>query len=97
MIKIRLARGGRKKAPYYYVVVSNARSPRDGRFIEKLGTYNPMLEKGHADRVRLRKDKIDYWLSQGAIPTERISYLLKSDYTDISKGNTTGNDAAKAS
>jgi small subunit ribosomal protein S16 len=75
-LKIRLARAGAKKRPYYHIVVADSRSPRDGRFIERLGTYNPMLEKGHQDRVTLKTDRIKYWLSVGALPSERVQRFL---------------------
>ena len=75
-LKIRLARGGAKKRPFYSIVVADARSPRDGRFIEKLGTYNPMLERGHADRVTLKEERIKHWLGVGAQPTERVARFL---------------------
>lgn len=75
-LKIRLARGGAKKRPYYSIVVADARSPRDGRFIEKLGTYNPMLERGHAERVSLKSERIQHWLGVGALPTERVARFL---------------------
>jgi len=75
-LKIRLARGGAKKRPFYSIVVADARSPRDGRFIEKLGTYNPMLEKGHADRVTLKEERLKHWLGVGAQPTDRVARFL---------------------
>jgi small subunit ribosomal protein S16 len=75
-LKIRLARGGAKKRPFYSIVVADARSPRDGRFIEKLGTYNPMLERGHADRVTLKEERIKHWLGVGAQPTDRVAKFL---------------------
>ncbi len=75
-LKIRLARGGAKKRPFYSIVVADARSPRDGRFIEKLGTYNPMLERSHADRVTLKEERIKHWLGVGAQPTERVARFL---------------------
>ena len=75
-LKIRLARGGAKKRPFYSIVVADARSPRDGRFIEKLGTYNPMLERSHADRVTLKDERIKHWLGVGAQPTERVARFL---------------------
>ena len=65
-LKICLARAGAKKRPYYHIVVADSRSPRDGRFIEKLGSYNPMLPKDHADRVRLQAERITHWIGQGA-------------------------------
>jgi small subunit ribosomal protein S16 len=75
-LKIRLARGGSKKRPFYSVVVADSRSPRDGRFIEKLGTYNPMLPKDHADRIRLEGERIKHWLGVGALPSERVALFL---------------------
>jgi small subunit ribosomal protein S16 len=75
-LKIRLARGGAKKRPYYSIVVADSRSPRDGRFIEKLGTYNPMLDRSHADRVTLKAERIQHWLGVGALPTERVARFL---------------------
>jgi len=76
MLKIRLARSGTKKRPYYRIVIADARSPRDGRFIEKVGTYNPMLPKTDENRVRLLEERIKYWLGQGAQPTDRVSIFL---------------------
>ena len=76
MLKIRLARGGAKNRPYYRIVVSNVRSPRDGRFLEKVGTYNPLLSKEDANRVTLQEDRIKHWLSIGAQPTERVALFL---------------------
>jgi small subunit ribosomal protein S16 len=75
-LKIRLARGGAKKRPFYSIVVADARSPRDGRFIERLGTYNPMLERGHGDRVTLKEERIRHWLGVGAQPTDRVTRFL---------------------
>ena len=72
-LKIRLARAGAKKRPYYNVVVADSRCPRDGRFIEKVGTHNPMLPSDHADRVILKEDRITYWLGVGAEPTDRLA------------------------
>ena len=71
-LKIRLARGGAKKRPFYSIVVADSRSPRDGRFIEKIGTYNPMLEKDHAQRLVLKEERVKHWLGVGALPTERV-------------------------
>src|SRR5437763_331539 len=75
-LKIRLARGGAKKRPFYAIVVADARSPRDGRFIEKLGTYNPMLERSHAERVTLKEERIKHWLGVGALPSELVARFL---------------------
>lgn len=75
-LKIRLARSGAKKRPYYRIVVADSRSPRDGRFIEKVGTYNPMLERDHPDRLRLIEDRVKHWLSTGAVPTDRVARFL---------------------
>ena len=75
-LKIRLSRAGAKKRPYYHIVVADSRSPRDGRFIEKLGSYNPMLPAEHADRVRLQGERIQHWLSQGALATDRVARFL---------------------
>jgi small subunit ribosomal protein S16 len=75
-VKIRLSRGGTKKRPYYYVVVANVTSPRDGRYIEQIGTFNPMLPKDHADRIKLNLDRAKHWLSVGAQPTDRVARFL---------------------
>ncbi|MDC3017933.1 30S ribosomal protein S16 [Paracoccaceae bacterium] len=77
-IKIRLARAGSKKRPFYRVVAADSRMPRDGRFIEKLGTYNPLLNKEDNNRVNLDLDRIKDWLSKGAQTTDRISRLLEN-------------------
>ncbi len=75
-LKIRLTRGGTKKRPYYRIVIAEAESPRDGRFIEKVGTYNPMLEKTNSERVRVQEDRVKYWLGVGAQPTDRVKRFL---------------------
>jgi small subunit ribosomal protein S16 len=75
-VKIRLARGGTKKRPFFRVVVADERAPRDGRFIEKVGTYNPLLPSDAADRVVLKLDRIQHWLSKGAQPTDRVLRFL---------------------
>lgn len=75
-LKIRLARGGAKKRPFYQIVVADARSPRDGRFVEKVGTYNPMLPQESENRVHLNVDRIKHWLSVGAQPTDRVALFL---------------------
>ncbi len=80
-MKIRLARGGSKKRPFYRIVAADSRMPRDGRFIEKLGTYNPLLPKDSEDRVKMNLERIKYWLDQGAQPTDRIARFLEADGT----------------
>jgi small subunit ribosomal protein S16 len=75
-LKIRLARAGAKKRPYYRIVVADSRSPRDGRYIEKLGTYNPLLPRDSAERVKLIEDRIKHWMSVGAQPTDRVLRFL---------------------
>ncbi|WP_404713559.1 30S ribosomal protein S16 [Sphingomonas sp. MMS24-J13] len=72
-VSIRLSRGGAKKRPYYRIVVANSRSPRDGSFIEKIGTYNPLLAKDDAKRVVLDTERAKHWLSVGAQPTDRVA------------------------
>ena len=75
-LSMRLSRGGSKKRPYYRIVVADARSPRDGKFIEKIGTYNPLLAKDNADRIKLDTDRAKHWLSVGAQPTDRVARFL---------------------
>ena len=75
-LKIRLSRGGAKKRPYYRIVVAEATAPRDGRFIEKVGSYNPLLPKDHAERITLLEDRVKHWLSVGAQPTDRVLRFL---------------------
>ena len=75
-VAIRLSRGGSKKRPYYKVVVSNSRAPRDGKYLEQLGTYNPLLAKDDESRVRLVEDRVRYWLGVGAQPTDRVARML---------------------
>ena len=77
-MKIRLARGGSKKRPFYSIVAADSRMPRDGRFIEKLGTYNPLLAKDSEDRVKMDMERVTYWLGQGAQPTDRIARMLEA-------------------
>ena len=76
MIKLRLSRAGSKKRPYYHIVVADVRAPRDGKFIEQVGTYNPMVAKDHADRLKLNADRIAHWLKEGAQPTDRVAKFL---------------------
>jgi len=75
-LKIRLARGGSKKRPYYRIVVADVNAPRDGRFIEKIGTYNPLLPKDSEDRINLDVDRAKHWMSVGAKPTDRVLRFL---------------------
>jgi small subunit ribosomal protein S16 len=76
--RIRLSRGGAKKRPFYRIVVAEGSSPRDGRFIEKVGTYNPMVDREHPDRLRVDEDRVKHWLSHGATPTDRVHKMLAS-------------------
>jgi small subunit ribosomal protein S16 len=92
-MKIRLARGGSKKRPFYAIVAADSRMPRDGRFIEKLGTYNPMLPKDSEERVKMNMERVKYWLGEGALPTDRVSRMLeaagelpKKDRANLKKG-----------
>jgi len=75
-LRIRLSRGGAKKRPYYRIVVADSRSPRDGRFIERVGTYNPMLPKDADSRITLREDRSKHWIGQGALPSDRVARFL---------------------
>ena len=75
-LKIRLAHGGAKKRPFYSIVIADSRSPRDGRFIERVGTYNPMLDRSHVDRITLKTERIQHWLGVGALPTDRVARFL---------------------
>ena len=77
-MKIRLSRGGSKKRPFYRIVAADSRMPRDGRYIEKLGTYNPLLAKDSEERVKMDVERIQYWLGEGAQPTDRISRMLEA-------------------
>ncbi len=80
-LKLRLARGGAKKRPFYRIVVADSRSPRDGRFIEKLGYYDPLKPKDAEDRLKFDAERVQYWLGQGAKPTDRVARFLSE--TDI--------------
>lgn len=85
-LKIRLARGGAKKRPFYSIVISDARSPRDGNFIEKIGTYNPMLPREHAERIVLNEERARHWLAMGAQPTDRVALFLgRANITEMPK------------
>lgn len=78
MVTIRLARAGAKKRPFYHIVAADSRSPRDGRYIERLGFFNP-IASGREEKLKLEQERIDYWLSQGAQPTERVAGLIKNN------------------
>ena len=75
-VSLRLSRGGSKKRPYYKIVVANSRAPRDGKYLEQVGTYNPLLAKDDAGRVRLVEDRVRYWIGVGAQPTDRVARML---------------------
>jgi small subunit ribosomal protein S16 len=92
-VKIRLSRGGAKKRPYYYVVVAHGTSPRDGRYIEQIGTFDPMLKKDNPERCKLLEDRVKHWLGVGAQPTDRVLRLL--DAKGLSK-RTAQNNPEKA-
>ncbi len=77
MVTIRLARGGAKKRPFYHIVVADSRRARDGRFIERLGFFNPVAQ-GNEEKLRLDNERLNYWVSQGAQPSERVAKLVKS-------------------
>ncbi|MCC6598209.1 MAG: 30S ribosomal protein S16 [Alphaproteobacteria bacterium] len=94
-LAIRLSRGGRKARPFYRIVVTDKRMARDGRYIEKLGTYNPLLEQNNDQRVVLVKERIEYWLSQGAQPSERVAlFLAKAGLVDMPEQPNRPNKAA---
>jgi small subunit ribosomal protein S16 len=81
-LKIRLSRGGAKKRPFYKIVLADARSPRDGKFLERLGTYNPMLPHDHAERLVLKEERIRHWLGVGAQPTDRVArFFVQAGYS----------------
>ena len=85
-IKIRLARGGSKKRPYYRIVVADERAPRDGKYIEKIGTYNPMLPKDNAERITFVDERVKYWLGEGAKPTDRVErFLATANFVEARK------------
>lgn len=75
-LKVRLSRQGRKKLPYYAIIVADSRAPRDGRYLEKVGTYNPLLKKDDPNRVKLNVERIQHWIKQGALPTDRVAIFL---------------------
>ena len=75
-VKIRLARFGRNKVPFYHIVATDSRNRRDGKFLEKIGTYNPLLNDDNSEKLVIKKDRAEYWLSVGALPTDRVALLL---------------------
>ena len=75
-LRIRLSRGGAKKRPFYRIVIADSRSPRDGKFIEKIGTYNPMLPKESGNRLVIKEDRVKYWVGVGALPSDRVARFL---------------------
>ncbi|MCC5966374.1 MAG: 30S ribosomal protein S16 [Natronohydrobacter sp.] len=77
-VKIRLARGGAKKRPHYAIVIADSRMARDGRFLEKVGTYNPLLAKDSEDRIKMDMERVQHWLDQGAQPTDRVARFLEA-------------------
>lgn len=88
-LKIRLARAGTKKRPVYHIVIADSRSPRDGRYIERLGYFNPLLAKDAKDRLKLDLDKVKAWMAKGALPTDRVSRFL--DEAGVMKRETRNN------
>src|SRR5262245_32173567 len=94
MLKIRMSRGGTKKRPFFKIVIADARSPRDGRFIERIGHYNPLLPKENAERVKMDLERMKYWLGQGAQPSERISRFLAE--VGLAEKKTKFNDPSKS-
>lgn len=93
-VRIRLARHGSKKRPHYAIVVANSDSPRDGRYIEKVGRYNPMVEKDHADRLVINEERVKHWLQIGAQPTDRVARFLST--LGLVKAPAFGNDPVKS-
>lgn len=89
VVKLRLARGGAKKRPYYYIVAASNTSPRDGRYIERVGSYNPMVAKDHPERIKLNEERCKHWLSVGAQPTDRVARFL--DAAGLMKRETRNN------
>ena len=92
-VKIRLARGGSKKKPTYRIVAADSKSPRDGKFLEKLGTYSPLLPKDSENRIKMNIERVKHWLSVGAEPTERVEKFLISNGLQQKKENTNKNSS----
>ena len=95
--KIRLARGGAKKKPYYRIVVADSRSARDGKFIERIGSYNPLLKKDDANRITWKEDRLKYWLGAGAEFTERLGFFFKTKGIDVAAIRKAGITASASS
>ncbi len=96
-LKIRMSRGGRRNLPFYRLVVTDSRNPRDGRYIERVGTYNPLLANDDANRVTLVKDRIEHWLKQGAKPSERVAIFLgKAGIIEMPKQSVRPNKSAQS-
>lgn len=93
-VRIRLARHGSKKRPHYAIVVANSDSPRDGRYIEKVGRYNPMVEKDHPERLVVNEERVKHWLQTGALPTDRVARFLST--LGLVKAPAFGNDPVKS-
>lgn len=100
MLKIRLSRGGAKKRPYYHIVIADSHAPRDGKFIERVGSYNPMLPKDSATpRIVLKADRIAEWLAKGAQPTDRVARFISQSQDEVLAGKVQwvqGNNPKKA-
>jgi small subunit ribosomal protein S16 len=94
-VSLRLSRGGSKKRPYYKIVIANSTAPRDGKFLEQVGTYNPLLAKDDENRVRLIEDRVKYWLGVGAQPTDRVARLLDKAGIPGKKAKERAEDKAK--
>jgi small subunit ribosomal protein S16 len=94
MLKIRMSRGGTKKRPFFKIVIADARSPRDGRFIERIGHYNPLLPKENAERVKIDLERVKHWLAQGAQPSDRIERFLAD--MGLAQKKTAFNDPKKS-
>lgn len=92
MVTIRLARGGAKKRPFYHIVVADSRSPRDGRYIERIGFYNP-IAAGKEVPLKMSNDRIEYWINKGAQPSDRVAKLIK-DYAKVAASKATSAEAA---
>ena len=88
-LKIRLARAGTNKRPFYHIVIADSRAPRDGRYIERLGYFNPLLAKDHKDRLKIDLDKVKAWMAKGALPTDRVARFL--DEAGVMKRETRNN------